>query len=200
MSVLSGRFHHQTQECGAPPLPGFWESRGSSERKEPTSKARHIGSPEPNRPVATRQCGPPEAGAWDGESACQIQKLAEPWRQPPESSPLVDPGSPFLCSNSRLPPSSVPVPGPPIRCFSPSNFSIRQAAYVDSSCWDSLVHHEPDELGQHKMKSLWPHKVEWGGSIRPLRGRGGGGAGQSHLEVFSLSSSPPGLLLFCVHH
>ncbi|XP_006747398.1 pannexin-3 [Leptonychotes weddellii] len=48
---------------------------------------------------------------------------------------------------------------PPIRCFSPSNFSIRQAAYVDSSCWDSLVHHELDELGQHKMKSLWPHKA-----------------------------------------
>uniref|UniRef100_A0A667GUA2 Pannexin 3 n=1 Tax=Lynx canadensis TaxID=61383 RepID=A0A667GUA2_LYNCA len=49
--------------------------------------------------------------------------------------------------------------GPPIRCFSPSNFSIRQAAYVDGSCWDSLIHHEQDELGQNKMKSLWPHKA-----------------------------------------
>ncbi|GAB5577210.1 pannexin-3 [Prionailurus iriomotensis] len=53
--------------------------------------------------------------------------------------------------------------GPPIRCFSPSNFSIRQAAYVDGSCWDSLIHHEQDELGQNKMKSLWPHKeCSWG--------------------------------------
>ncbi|XP_004379426.1 pannexin-3 [Trichechus manatus latirostris] len=49
--------------------------------------------------------------------------------------------------------------GSPISCFSPSNFSVRQAAYVDSSCWDSLVHHEQDEQGQYQTKSLWPHKA-----------------------------------------
>nr|XP_003417537.1 pannexin-3 [Loxodonta africana] len=50
--------------------------------------------------------------------------------------------------------------GSPISCFSPSNFSVQQAAYVDSSCWDSLVHHEQDDKqGQYKMKSLWPHKA-----------------------------------------
>ncbi|TKC35191.1 pannexin-3 [Monodon monoceros] len=49
--------------------------------------------------------------------------------------------------------------GSPMSCFCPSNFSIRQAAYVDSSCWDSLVHHKQDEPGQHRTKSLWPHKA-----------------------------------------
>ncbi|XP_024412909.1 pannexin-3 [Desmodus rotundus] len=49
--------------------------------------------------------------------------------------------------------------GSSISCFSPSNFSVRQAAYVDSSCWDSLVHHEQGEPGQYKLKSLWPHKA-----------------------------------------
>lgn len=53
-------------------------------------------------------------------------------------------------------------------CFAPSNFSVRQAAYVDGSCWDSLVHHEQDEDGQYKTKSLWPHKVRQPQlSIRP---------------------------------
>ncbi|XP_036209098.1 pannexin-3 [Myotis myotis] len=50
--------------------------------------------------------------------------------------------------------------GSPISCFSPSNFSARQAAYVDSSCWDSLVHHQQDdEPGRYQLKSLWPHKA-----------------------------------------
>ncbi|XP_007520722.1 pannexin-3 [Erinaceus europaeus] len=49
--------------------------------------------------------------------------------------------------------------GSPISCFSPGNFSVRQAAYVDSSCWDSLVHHELEESGQYKTRSLWPHKA-----------------------------------------
>ncbi|XP_075384116.1 pannexin-3 [Tenrec ecaudatus] len=49
--------------------------------------------------------------------------------------------------------------GTPISCFAPSNFSAHQAAYVDSSCWDSLVHYKQDEEGQYKTKSLWPHKV-----------------------------------------
>ncbi|XP_006892860.1 PREDICTED: pannexin-3 [Elephantulus edwardii] len=49
--------------------------------------------------------------------------------------------------------------GSPISCFSPSNFSVRQAAFVDSSCWDSLVHHEQDKQGHYKTKSLWPHKA-----------------------------------------
>ncbi|XP_003472765.1 pannexin-3 [Cavia porcellus] len=49
--------------------------------------------------------------------------------------------------------------GSPMSCFAPSNFSVQQAAYVDSSCWDSLVHHEQDEAGKYKTKSLWPHKA-----------------------------------------
>ncbi|XP_021063549.1 pannexin-3 [Mus pahari] len=49
--------------------------------------------------------------------------------------------------------------GSPISCFAPSNFSVRQAAYVDSSCWDSLAHHMQDKAGQYKVKSLWPHKA-----------------------------------------
>ncbi|XP_004438471.1 PREDICTED: pannexin-3 [Ceratotherium simum simum] len=49
--------------------------------------------------------------------------------------------------------------GSPISCFSPSNFSVHQAAYVDSSCWDSLVHHKQDEFDWVKTKSLWPHKA-----------------------------------------
>ncbi|EPQ13539.1 Pannexin-3 [Myotis brandtii] len=49
--------------------------------------------------------------------------------------------------------------GSPISCFSPSNFSARQAAYVDSSCWDSLVHHQQEEPGRYQLKSLWPHKA-----------------------------------------
>lgn len=43
---------------------------------------------------------------------------------------------------------------------------------MDSSCWDSLVHHEQDESGQSKTKSLWPHKVKWLG-LYQLDGGGG---------------------------
>lgn len=58
-------------------------------------------------------------------------------------------------------------------CFTPSNFSVQQAAYVDSSCWDSLVHHEQDEAGQYKTKSLWAHKVKQTQlSIRPAEWKG----------------------------
>ncbi|ELW72214.1 Pannexin-3 [Tupaia chinensis] len=46
--------------------------------------------------------------------------------------------------------------GPPVSCFCPANFSTRQAAYTDSACWDSLVHHEP---GMQHSTSLWPHKA-----------------------------------------
>ncbi|XP_004604838.2 pannexin-3 [Sorex araneus] len=49
--------------------------------------------------------------------------------------------------------------GSPISCFSPGNFSVRQAAFVDSFCWESLVHHELEGSGQYKTKSLWPHKA-----------------------------------------
>ncbi|XP_055971206.1 pannexin-3 [Sorex fumeus] len=49
--------------------------------------------------------------------------------------------------------------GSPISCFSPGNFSARQAAFVDSFCWESLVHHELEGSGQYKTKSLWPHKA-----------------------------------------
>ncbi|CAB1352353.1 unnamed protein product [Coregonus sp. 'balchen'] len=27
-------------------------------------------------------------------------------------------------------------------CFPPNNFTARQAAYVDTHCWDTLMHHE----------------------------------------------------------
>lgn len=58
-------------------------------------------------------------------------------------------------------------------CFAPSNFSVQQAAYVDSSCWDSLVHHEQDEAGKYKTKSLWPHKVKQTQlSVRPAERKG----------------------------
>uniref|UniRef100_F7FBT0 Pannexin n=1 Tax=Ornithorhynchus anatinus TaxID=9258 RepID=F7FBT0_ORNAN len=49
--------------------------------------------------------------------------------------------------------------GSQINCFSPGNFSVRQASYVDGACWDSLVHHEWDAAGNHKTKSLWAHKA-----------------------------------------
>ncbi|XP_004716321.1 pannexin-3 [Echinops telfairi] len=49
--------------------------------------------------------------------------------------------------------------GSPISCFAPRNFSAHQAAHVERSCWDSLIHYQQDEEGQYKTKSLWPHKV-----------------------------------------
>ncbi len=49
--------------------------------------------------------------------------------------------------------------GPQISCFPPSNFTIKQASYVDTYCWDSLMHHEFDSNGNFEERSLWVHKV-----------------------------------------
>lgn len=49
--------------------------------------------------------------------------------------------------------------GPQISCFAPSNFSVKQASYVDTYCWDSLMHHEYDSDGNFEERSLWVHKV-----------------------------------------
>lgn len=49
--------------------------------------------------------------------------------------------------------------GSQISCFPPSNFTVKQAAYVDMYCWDSLMHHEFDESGNSEERSLWVHKV-----------------------------------------
>ncbi|KAJ0004175.1 hypothetical protein NQD34_010389 [Periophthalmus magnuspinnatus] len=49
--------------------------------------------------------------------------------------------------------------GPQISCFPPSNFTIKQAAYVDTYCWDSLMHHEFDSDGNFEERSLWVHKM-----------------------------------------
>lgn len=165
--------------------PHIWESRGSSERKEPSSKASHTVRPERNRPVVIRPCSQ-KLGPGTEKVPARYGNRQSHGGNPWESLGWLIPGSPFLHSGSGLPPSCVLVPGPPIRCFSPSNFTIRQAAYVDSSCWDSLVHHDPDELGQHKMKSLWPHKV--GGPRLHPAALGQGRAGQSPISVFSLAS------------
>uniref|UniRef100_A0A673MFR8 Pannexin n=1 Tax=Sinocyclocheilus rhinocerous TaxID=307959 RepID=A0A673MFR8_9TELE len=49
--------------------------------------------------------------------------------------------------------------GPQISCFPPNNFTIKQAAYVDTYCWDSLMHHEFDTDGNFEERSLWVHKM-----------------------------------------
>nr|XP_046267429.1 homeobox protein PKNOX2 [Scatophagus argus] len=49
--------------------------------------------------------------------------------------------------------------GPQISCFPPSNFTIKQASYVDTYCWDSLMHHEFDSNGNFEERSLWVHKM-----------------------------------------
>lgn len=49
--------------------------------------------------------------------------------------------------------------GPQVSCFPPSNFTAKQAAYVDTYCWDSLMHHEFDANGNSEERSLWVHKV-----------------------------------------
>nr|XP_033494610.1 pannexin-3 isoform X2 [Epinephelus lanceolatus] len=49
--------------------------------------------------------------------------------------------------------------GPQISCFPPSNFTIKQASYVDTYCWDSLMHHEFDSDGNFEERSLWVHKM-----------------------------------------
>uniref|UniRef100_A0A8B9JG85 Pannexin 3 n=1 Tax=Astyanax mexicanus TaxID=7994 RepID=A0A8B9JG85_ASTMX len=46
-----------------------------------------------------------------------------------------------------------------ISCFPPSNFTVKQAAYVDTYCWDSLMHHEFDTNGNFEERSLWVHKM-----------------------------------------
>ncbi|XP_067253909.1 pannexin-3 [Chanodichthys erythropterus] len=49
--------------------------------------------------------------------------------------------------------------GPQISCFPPNNFTVKQAAYVDTYCWDSLMHHEFDTDGNFEERSLWVHKM-----------------------------------------
>ncbi|KAM6045035.1 pannexin-3 isoform 1-T1 [Theristicus caerulescens] len=49
--------------------------------------------------------------------------------------------------------------GSQISCFSPANFTGKQSAYVDTACWDSLVHHGFDAEGRAVTKSLWALKV-----------------------------------------
>ncbi|XP_051973005.1 pannexin-3-like isoform X2 [Xyrauchen texanus] len=49
--------------------------------------------------------------------------------------------------------------GPQISCFPPNNFTAKQGAYVDSYCWDSLMHHEFDTDGNFEERSLWVHKM-----------------------------------------
>ncbi|XP_073672083.1 homeobox protein PKNOX2 [Paramisgurnus dabryanus] len=49
--------------------------------------------------------------------------------------------------------------GPQISCFPPNNFTAKQAAYVDTYCWDSLMHHEFDTDGNFEERSLWVHKI-----------------------------------------
>lgn len=40
---------------------------------------------------------------------------------------------------------------------------MKQAGYVDTYCWDSLMHHEFDNSGNFEERSLWVHKVSGGG-------------------------------------
>ncbi|KAG9351517.1 hypothetical protein JZ751_022768 [Albula glossodonta] len=49
--------------------------------------------------------------------------------------------------------------GPQISCFPPNNFTAKQAGYVDTYCWDSLMHHEFDDNGNFEERSLWIHKM-----------------------------------------
>uniref|UniRef100_A0A3Q3VXH5 Pannexin n=1 Tax=Mola mola TaxID=94237 RepID=A0A3Q3VXH5_MOLML len=50
---------------------------------------------------------------------------------------------------------------PQISCFPPSNFTMKQAGYVDTYCWDSLMHHEFDSNGNFEERSLWVHKFPY---------------------------------------
>ncbi|XP_051895974.1 pannexin-3 [Pristis pectinata] len=45
-----------------------------------------------------------------------------------------------------------------ITCFPPSNFSLKQAAYVDLYCWETLLHHQLHP-NNNMQTSLWIHKV-----------------------------------------
>ncbi|XP_061105369.1 pannexin-3 [Conger conger] len=56
------------------------------------------------------------------------------------------------------PPSTLDM-GPQISCFPPNNFTAKQASYVDTYCWDSLMHHEFDTEGNFEERSLWVHKM-----------------------------------------
>uniref|UniRef100_A0A8C3RV09 Pannexin n=1 Tax=Chelydra serpentina TaxID=8475 RepID=A0A8C3RV09_CHESE len=49
--------------------------------------------------------------------------------------------------------------GTQISCFSPANFTGKQSAYVDTSCWDSLIHYEFDAAGNTTATSLWTLKA-----------------------------------------
>ncbi|XP_003225753.1 pannexin-3 isoform X1 [Anolis carolinensis] len=49
--------------------------------------------------------------------------------------------------------------GTQISCFSPSNFTGKQAAYVDALCWDSLLHYDADLVEDLRPKPLWVLKV-----------------------------------------
>ncbi|XP_077447551.1 pannexin-3-like [Stigmatopora argus] len=49
--------------------------------------------------------------------------------------------------------------GPQISCFPPSNFTMKQASFVDTYCWDSLIHYEFDSDGNFEERSLWVHKM-----------------------------------------
>ena len=48
--------------------------------------------------------------------------------------------------------------GTQISCFAPTNFSWRQAAYVDSYCWAAVQDQQPGENGSSSAP-LWLHKV-----------------------------------------
>ncbi|XP_072342963.1 pannexin-3-like [Scyliorhinus torazame] len=45
-----------------------------------------------------------------------------------------------------------------ITCFPPSNFSLKQATYVDLYCWETLLHRHLQTPG-NVQTSLWIHKV-----------------------------------------
>ncbi|XP_030320504.1 pannexin-3 [Calypte anna] len=49
--------------------------------------------------------------------------------------------------------------GSQISCFPPTNFTGKQSAYVDTACWDSLLHHGLDTEGHMVTKSLWALRV-----------------------------------------
>ncbi|NXU77797.1 PANX3 protein, partial [Oreotrochilus melanogaster] len=51
------------------------------------------------------------------------------------------------------------LPGSQISCFPPTNFTGKQSAYVDTACWDSLLHHGLDTEGHAVTKSLWALRV-----------------------------------------
>lgn len=137
----------------------------------------------------TQQYRAQKAETQEENKACQPQKLPSSKDVPhPENSRMIS--IPLL--QPRPTQHSAPFAGSPISCFSPSNFSVRQAAYVDSSCWDSLAHHKQDEAGQYKVKSLWPHKVKQTKALSGwLPGLGVGGRLSHHTPPTELQPCPP---------